>query len=161
MRTLLLVLLCCARAAAQDAPPVPHTLALGVNYLGGQLDYDFGRGHRLELRYLTGKTDSDEGRITSSTLGLRGYQRFKINGPYHPYVGAEVAYVNSKVGGGVYSVHGFAPGVFVGIDRKLWRRISAGLDIGPYLFALNERSTDTRTTSVDIIANVFILVHIF
>ena len=163
MRLLLLAALCCAPARAEEAQTEapPRALGVGVNDLGGQLDYDFGRGHRLELRYLTGKEDSDEGRIATSVIGMRVYQRFRIQGIYHPYVGAEASFVQAKIAGGAYSVNGAAPGLFVGVDRDLGKRFSMGLDIGPYLFILHERSTNTRGTSFDVIANAFLLFHVY
>jgi|CXWL01.1.fsa_nt_gi hypothetical protein len=155
MRALTFVMLFCS------VPAAAAELGVGINYLGGQLDYDFGRGHRLELRYLTGKQASAVGTVTTSVAGLRGIQRFRMTGIYHPYAGVELAYVNARAAGDVYKVSGAAPGAFVGIERRFGSRLSAGLDLGPYVFILKDSATRSGQTNFDVVANAFLLFRIY
>ena len=166
MRALVLVLFCCLPAAADDAPDLSQnqhrrSLGLGVNYLGGQVDYDFGKGKRVELLVQQGQESSSEGRIRSTTVGLRAMQRYRIAGVYHPYIGAQAAYVDAKVAGGAYKVTGGALGPLIGVERSLSSRLSAGLDAGPCLFVLNERNTRTGGAQFDVVLNAFLLLRAY
>lgn len=160
MRTALLLLIIASPALAEEQRSRP--LSIGINYLGGQLDLDVGRGKRLEARLITGEQSTEQGRVSATLIGIRGYQLFRAQGAYHPYFGVEGAYVSADTrGSSVYHVSGVAAGVFAGLERKVTSLVSIGLDAGPYLFMVSERDTGASSSNVDIVANAYVLFRLF
>ncbi len=148
-------------AAPVASQPEPARLAVGINVLGGQVDYQLGRALRLEARALTGSSASESGRVSSAVAGLRGYRIFRFERATRPFLGAEASWVDSRAKGASYRASGPALGAFVGVERRLASRTWIGFDAGPYLFALHERTTRTAQTSLEFVANSFVMIYLF
>ncbi|MBI4369584.1 MAG: outer membrane beta-barrel protein [Elusimicrobia bacterium] len=147
------------RSSAEGANP--YRFALGLNYLGGQIRYDLDSRWSGELRYLTGSEDAATGKITSQIFGLRGYRFFRADSRYRFFLGTEAALVNSDQKNTSYTVSGPAIGGFGGVEYRFGKRFSLGLDIGPYLLSLKEEKTDVSETSLEFIANTFLILYLF
>ncbi len=147
-------------AIADDATE-PARLALGVNVLGGQLDYKPTRATRLEVKAQAGSASSDAGTVHSTLAALRAYGSFRVDSAYEPYLGAEFGLVQSHIAGGAYNASGGEGGVFGGIERRLFARTWLGLDIGPYVYSMKEKTTGSRDTTVVFVANIYLLLYLF
>ena len=134
---------------------------IGINNLGGQIDYRFSPALRVEIRMLTGQANSDAGKVTSQVLGLRLYRIFRITGLYRPFIGTEADYVRSTVSNGLDMVSGPDLGVFGGIERHVWKSLWIGADAGPYVFSLNDAGTETSQVSVQFVVNAYIMMYLF
>ena len=147
------------RVQAADVSSDEFRWAIGINYLGGQIDCRFNPNWIGELRYVTGSTKTDDGTIKASVLGLRGYRLYRKDKNIRPYLGAETGYVSSNSFG--YKTSGFDLGGFGGIEYGLGRRVFLGLDIGPYLFSLKEKNTHVSDSGLEFVANAAIIVYLF
>lgn len=137
------------------------TFGIGVNVLGGQLSYQPTSATRAELRYQTGKNGSGADRVTSSIAGLRGYRLFWIGNATRPYLGLEAAYVATKESAGGRALTGAAGGAFIGFERRLLSRLWIGIDAGPYLVHLREKTSGTKDTSLEFVANTSLSLRLF
>jgi hypothetical protein len=78
------------------ADDVPHKLAVGVTYLGGQLHWGFAPKWALELRLLHGdEVSSTAGTVSATAFGLRGYRYFSAPRRARIFVGLEGAATRS------------------------------------------------------------------
>ena len=146
--------------AAQAVEPASPKLAVGINYIGGQIDYDFTPNVRGELRLVTGSQASPSGTVSSRTFGARAYRLFGSSATRF-YCGAELAYVKASQRGSVYRVTGAAGGGFIGMERKFARRAAVGVDAGPYFFSLREAATNASETTFDFVLNTYVLLYLF
>ena len=144
--------------AAESASP--ERLAVGVNVIGGQLDYAPTRDWRVELRYVGGSQSSSGGTVSSQVMGLRGYRVFGA-APTRFYSGAEAAYVGAKQRGTDYRTTGTAIGAFIGLERRIARRLWIGIDAGPYVLALRESVSHASSTNVEFVLNSYALLWVF
>ena len=69
------------------------------------------------------------------------------------FAGVEAGYVSSSASGSAYKVAGPLAGAVAGVEFRVLRRLAVGLDAGPYLFALHEKSTAASQTSADFVFN--------
>lgn len=139
----------------------PYRLAVGFNYIGGQIRYDLDSRWTGELRYLTGSENGAVGKVSSQVFGLRGYRFFREDSRYRFFLGAEAALVSSDQKNTSYRVSGPAIGGFGGLEFRLGKRFALGLDLGPYLLSLQENETAVSETSLEFIANTYFIVHLF
>lgn len=153
MRLAALLAAALAGGAAAEEPP-PDRLAVGVTAVGGQLDWTFARRTRAELRYVTGES----GAIRSNAVGLRGY-RLIGSSATRPYAGAELAYVGAK-GGGARAA-GTAGGAFVGVERRIARRVALGADAGPYVFSMRDAATRVSDSTLEFVLNCSAMLFLF
>ena len=144
--------------AVEPAPP--KRLAVGINYIGGQIDYDFTPHVRGELRLVTGNQTSASGTVSSTVFGARGYRLFGSSAARF-YCGAELARVKAKQRAGAYTVTGMAGGGFIGMERKFSRRAAVGVDAGPYFFSLREAATGASETTFDFVLNSYVIFYLF
>lgn len=140
--------------------PERHTLGIGVNYLGGQVRYHFAPAWAGEVRYVTGRENSEDGAINSQVVGLRLY-RFYGGKDLHLFVGVEGDYVTSSQNSTSFKVSGLAAGAFGGLAYPISSRLSIGADIGPYVFSLKESSTRVSNSSLEFVANSFFNFYVF
>ena len=156
MRALLLLALLSIPAAAEE----PRA-ALGFTVLGVQASWDVTPVWRGEFRWLTGKENSDYGQVTANVFSARAYRFFHESNATRPYWGAEAGYVSASPAQSKFQVTGLTAGAFLGVERRFSTRLRAGLDLGPYVFALQEHSTDQSSQSLDFILNFYFLVYLF
>lgn len=149
-------------SSIEDSPgqEPPATLGLGVNDLGGQLAYQPTPRTRLELRYQIGKNGSGSDQVSASAVGLRGYLLSWTDGATHPYLGLEAAYLMGRDRSS-HSVVGEAGGAFIGIERRLTRRLSIEVDAGPYFLYLRENEFHMTDASLQFVANTSLMFFIF
>lgn len=144
----------CVNSHAEDK------FAIGVNYLGGQIRYHLSPKWAAEGRYLTGTEDAAAGEVKASVGGLRGYRFFGLEGKFRFFLGAEVASVSAKQTGSTYKVSGMASGAFGGMEYRMGR-LALGLDMGPYVMALKEKSRNVSDTSLEFVLNSYFTFYLF
>ncbi|MBI4369877.1 MAG: hypothetical protein HY547_06585 [Elusimicrobia bacterium] len=71
-------------------------LAVGLNFIGGQIRYHLSPRWVAEGRYLTGTEDAKGGEVKAVVVGLRGYRFFGLGGRFRFFLGAEAASVSAK-----------------------------------------------------------------
>jgi len=156
----LAVLVWFATPARSAEPASPETLALGVNVIGGQIDYAFNRAWRGELRFVSGSQESSVGTVSSQVVGLRAYRLFGASATRF-YAGAEAAFIRAKQNGSGLRTTGGALGGFIGLERRIARRVALGVDAGPYAVTLRESASRASSTSVEFVLNTFILFYVY
>ncbi len=143
-------------------PGVAHErLALGINYTGGQLRWNFSPQWAAEVRYQQGQASSNYGDVKAVVFGLRGYRTSHPASRLPFYWGSEVAVTNAKPETSGYSTNGFAAGAFAGMRYRASRRISLDIDLGPYVISQTETNTHTTATNLDFVLNTALIVGIF
>jgi hypothetical protein len=155
--SLLALLLLCASMQAAD---MPHTLALGATVVGAQLHWGFASKWALEVRALRDqeKEESDTGTITAYATGLRAYRYFRPATAGHRtriYMGLEAASTRSTSDNNDYKTSGFAFGGFGGAEIYLLRRLSLGLDMGPYVISSKVRGGNTSSGEMSVVVNTY------
>lgn len=134
-----------------------NKLALGATYGGAQIHWGFAKKWALEARGLKGEQTSTEGTLTSTVYSLRGYRYFRAPSRLRFYMGLEGASTHSKSNGfNAYETTGFAAGGFGGSEIYLMRRLSVGVDVGPYLISSSVRRTDTAESEFSIVINAYL-----
>lgn len=138
------------------AAPVPHTLAIGTTYIGGQVHWGFAKKYALELRGLRNKEEStEEGTITGTVIGLRGYRYFRPPSRVRFFIGVEGATTRSYSSSYDYKTSGFAFGAFSGTELYLLKHLSVGVDVGPYLLTSRVQNSSTQDGEMFIVVNSF------
>jgi hypothetical protein len=138
-----------------QAEEVPHKLAVGTTYIGAQLHWGFAEKWAVEARVLTGEAQSSVGNVTSTAAGLRGYRYFRRPSRIRFFMGLEAASTRSYSKQYDYETSGVAFGVFGGTELYLLRRLSVGVDVGPYLLSSKVRNSNTGDANVSIVINSF------
>lgn len=151
---------CLASAARAEEAPPPSRLAVGANVVGGQIDYQFSPSWRGEARLVTGRQAASGGTISSQVAGLRLYRLFG-SGATRFFLGGEGAFVTAAQKNTSYRASGPACGAFLGVERRITRRIWLEADAGPYAFSLKESATHAKETSVDFVLNSSVMVYLF
>ena len=149
-----------AAAAAEPATP-PDRLAIGVDYGGGHVRAGFGPRWAGELRFQQGHAPSVDGDVRADAFGLRGIRFLKVWRTWRFFVAAEGDYIATERTVSSYSVSGFAAGAAIGAEVRLLRRLCLGVDAGPYLFSLHEKTTRTSTNAVSFVANSSLTFYLF
>ena len=165
--------LLCAQAfagsspASTDQPDLKRKFAVGVDYIGGELDYGFKQVWSVEIRVLTDKTASDFGDLRTYAMGLCLDRHFRTDQKLQYYVGVEGAYIYSalKTGGyssaHEYSSNGESFGIYGGIEYYLLRRLSVTFDMGPFYTLVKERTSQMTNNGVDFVFNSAVRFYIF
>lgn len=138
-----------------NAAELPHKLALGVTNVGVQVHWGFADKWALEARGLKGEENSSEGTISSTVYGLRGYRYFRAPSRVRFYFGAEGAATYSHTDRYDYKTTGFAAGGFFGSEIYLMKRLSVGVDAGPYFLSSKVKDSNTSDSEVYIVINSF------
>jgi hypothetical protein len=152
-----------ASRQSYEAGSVPprYRLAAGISYTGFQVRYHLTGRWAAEGRFQFGKADSNYGDVKSNVEGIRLY-RFL---PYRPklswYLGGEAAHASAEAQESSYKTDGFALGVFGGMEYRVLKRVSVGVDIGPYAIALKEQQTGQSQSSLDFVVNTALNFYIF
>jgi hypothetical protein len=73
----------------------------------------------------------------------------------------EGAYVSSRSTSGTYRNSGPAFGGFGGVERKISSRVWVGVDAGPYVISLQDKTAHVSDTSLEFVANSFVMVYLF
>ena len=134
-----------------------ESISLGINSLGGQMRYLFAPAWAAEARYTTGSA----AQVRAHTFGLRGYRLFKTGKIIKPYLGAEVAYATASQRSTGYQARGQAVGCIGGIEYRMSKRLSIGLDIGPYVLMLRSGNTGRSDTSLNFVGNCQVNIYVF
>jgi hypothetical protein len=135
--------------------------AAGASYTGFQLRYQFSCRWAVEGRAQFGSADSDYGKVSSKVFGIRGYRFFPFRDYLAWYTGGEVAYARAQSDTTSYETKGFAAGGFGGMEYRIAKRVSVGVDIGPYIISLRETQTQMTQTSLDFVVNTAINFYLF
>ncbi len=155
-----LLFLTAAAGVGQAADPKPHRWGLGVNYTGAHLNYRYGR-QMLEARWQTGREGTGDEKITSHIAGLRWYRFLNPKSKQRFYFGFEADHSQSVQETGTLKVSGILLGGFMGLERDMGRRFSVGADVGPYLFAFEEKNTRASSTELEFVANTHVTWRFF
>lgn len=123
------------------AASVPYKLAIGTTYIGGQLHWGFARKWAFELRNLKSREEGAEGTVTAKVLGARGYYYFRAPSRARFYMGLEAASTESSTSEYYFQTKGTAFGCFTGTELYLLRRLSVGVDVGPYFLSSKVQRT--------------------
>ncbi len=134
---------------------IPHRLALGTTVIGGQVHWGFADRWAVEARVLTGKEESQAGTVTGAAYGLRGYWYFRKPSRVRFFLGGEVAATRSYSQRYDYETNGMAYGAFGGSELYLLKRLSVGVDMGPYLLTTRVRDSETRNGEIVSVINTF------
>lgn len=154
-RNILLLALSVAAPAVWGAD-VPHKLAVGTTYIGGQIHWGFANRWALELRALKGeKTSTNTGTVTGNAYGMRGYWYFRRPSRVRFFTGLEAAATRSTSESYNYKSTGMAFGGFAGTEIYLLKRFSIGVDVGPYFLSTKVRNTDTSDGETTFVINSF------
>ena len=138
------------------AADVPHRLAAGTTYIGGQLHWGFSERWAVEVRALTGEKDTTTmGTVTGSAYGLRGYWYFRRPSRVRFFTGVEAATTRSTSDLHNYKSTGMAFGGFAGTELYLLKRLSVGVDVGPYYLTTKVRNTATTDGETAFVVNSF------
>lgn len=137
------------------AATISNKLALGVTYGGGLVHWGFARKWALEFHGMQGEATGTDGTIKSTVFGLRMMRYFRAPSRLRFYAGLEGASTHSTSDRTEYDTSGFAAGAFGGTEIYLLRRLSVGVDIGPYLLSTNVRRSQTTDGDVTIVINSF------
>jgi len=159
-------------SAESDEPspeqPYMRKLGLGAVYTGFQVRAGFLKSWSAEMRYLLAQAETESRTVKSSVVSGRIYKHFRINRPIQLYAGGDFSYGwanGSASSGSAYSgdlkASGYAAGGFGGIEYYILRRLSIGLDIGPYYIDMKEKTTGERDRGLDFVFNTFINVYFF
>ena len=151
---------CFSGAVFAEPNTEPSRLSLGANVIGAQIGYNISHDWRVEMRTVTGKQNADAGKIRSQVSGLRGYRLFG-SGATRFYLGAEAGYVVASQENSSYRATGAVAGGFLGVERRLTRRIWIGVDAGPYYFSLKEKATQATDKGMDFVLNSAVMFYIF
>jgi len=157
---ILALLVWLASPAQSGETASPKTLAVGVNVIGGQIDYAFDRAWRGELRFVTGSQASSTGTVSSQVTGLRAYRLFGASATRF-YAGAEAAFIRAKKSGSALRTTGGALGGFIGLERRIAKRVALGVDAGPYAVSLRESASRASSTSIEFVLNTYILFYVY
>ncbi len=156
LHTFLLLLTLLVFPPWAQADDMPHRWAVGTTYIGGQLHWGFAERWALELRALKDeKADPSAGTMEASVYGLRGYRYFRKPSRLRFYAGIEGATTHSKSNLNAYTTSGFAIGGFGGTEIYLIKRLSVGIDVGPYLLTTKVHNSQTDDSEVAIVINSF------
>ncbi len=139
-------------AQAESVEPY-HELSLGATYIGAHIHLGFGSRWAAEARTVSGHADSTSGRITANSYGLRAYRYFRAPSRIRFFLGAEGALTTSSARQNNYKTNGTAFGAFAGTEIYATRRLSIGLDAGPYFLVTKVRNTSTSETGVEFVVN--------
>ncbi len=144
------------RVPEPSGPPAPRErLSIGLNYTGGQVRWRLSPRWAAEGRLQFGSADSNYGKVHSNVFGLRAYrfipctEREKVSW----YLGGEAAYTTAESDSTSYRTTGFAMGGFGGLEYRILSKLSAGVDIGPYVISLKEKQTGLTSTGLDFVIN--------
>jgi hypothetical protein len=154
----LLLFFLCALVASGSAfcqGVVSHKLALGAAYGGGQIHWGLAKKWAMELRGLKGKQTGNEGEVSSTVIGVRGYRYFRPPSRIRFYLGLEAASTRGKAPVNNYQTTGVAIGGFAGTEIYLMKRLSVGVDIGPYSISTRVRRSATSDQELYIVINSF------
>jgi hypothetical protein len=141
-------------ASAAKAAPVHNKLALGVPVAGAQIHWGFASKWALEARFLQGKAESETDEIKSNVFGLRLYRYLNRPLRWRFFWGLEVAKTDSQSDTSTYETTGTALGGFIGTEFYLARRLSVGMDVGPYAISSETRG-GTTDSEIDTVINAF------
>jgi hypothetical protein len=153
--TLLLLLILVTSPGTLKAASVPHKLAVGTTYIGGQLHWGFAQKWALEFRGLKSKQTTDQETVTAYAYGARGYRYFRSPSRVRFFMGLEGAATRSSSSSNDYKTTGFALGGFAGTELYLLKRLSIGVDVGPYMLTSQVRQSETTDGDVAIVINTF------
>lgn len=113
---------------------------ISLNYPGVGLKYQFINRNLLELRFQFLNEEKDE----TSLFGFRYYRTFDLKRIVY-YLGAELSLFDYKLRNLDCSSAGYILGVFLGIEKFVYKTLSLNLDIGPYFAIANvENITETE-----------------
>ena len=151
-----------------DQPEIKRKFAIGIDYMGGEIDYGFKKVWSAEFIFLIDKTSTDLGTLTTFAPGLRVNRHFKTEQRLQYYAGFHGAYINSSLKSSgysssthEYSTTGEAFGIYGGIQLYLLRRLSITLDMGPYYLLLKERTSQMTGNGLDFVINSAVKFFIF
>lgn len=139
------VLISCSPSAQADS--VPHKLAIGTTYIGGQVHWGFAKKWAVEVRSLKSEDKGQEGTVKAEAVGARGYYYFRPPSRVRFFMGLEGASTKSFSSQYNFQTSGTAFGAFMGTELYLMRRLSVGVDVGPYI--LSSKVKDARINNGD------------
>ena len=137
--------------------------AVGLNVTGAGLRYGVSRRCALDLRWQTGRADSEAGKTDADAFGLRATRFFSAGRRWRSYGGVEVAWLRSKTDGAgeKFKTSGYASGAFAGIEYYVMRNLSLAVDAGPYFAAAKEKTTKASSSGVDVVLNSAVHFYLF
>ena len=151
----------CAPASAADGPQ-SYRFAVGVDYGGAHLHWGLTPRWATELRWQRASSQSGDGRVRAEAFGLRGVRYSSEWKSWRFLGGVEGDYVAADAAGTTHArVSGAGLGAFIGAEARVTRRITIGVDAGPYLLSLKERTTHASDSSVEFVANSSLSVYLF
>lgn len=134
-RTLAISILLIAFGAPLCGASTPYKLAIGTTYIGGQVHWGFAKKWALEMRSLKSEDEGQEGTVMAEVFGARGYYYFRAPSRVRFFVGLEAASTKCTSSQYNFQTKGVAFGGFTGTELYLLRRLSVGVDVGPYFLS--------------------------
>lgn len=144
----------------KEIEQIPH-LSLGLVYTGAQVRYRFGRRLGLEIRYLRDSATAGTGDVKADVLGGRIYLFTRPQKQVTFFGGGEGASVSEKTEGSDQKIKGTALGGFGGVEYRVSKRFSLGLDVGLYNISLQKTTTSAQESGIDFVINSFLNFHVF
>jgi hypothetical protein len=155
-RAFILAILLLVLPHVGQAGEVPHKLAVGATVVGAQVHWGFAKRWAVELRALKDETTSEtSGEVTAYAYGVRGYRYFRRPSRLRFFMGVEAAATRSYSSLYEYETTGYAFGGFGGAEIYLLRRLSVGVDAGPYFLSSEVRRSNTSEGETAIVVNSF------
>lgn len=138
--------------AATESSGTPPGWSLGLAYTGGLIRYRPRARWGVEGRWLVDSSDS----IHATALGARIY-RFFAAGRVDYYAGVEGDGLTARSRPDDLSFRGWSAGAFLGVERRLTRRLSVGMDGGIYDIDLKAASIGAAGNGVDFVLNTALI----
>jgi hypothetical protein len=147
-------------ASAMSVEDIPR-LSVGLAYTGAQVRWRLGRRWGLEARYLKETAAAETGDVTADVMSGRLYLFSRGVTRFTFYGGGEGGSVVVKTAGSNEKISGTVLGGFTGLEYRLAKRISWGLDVGLYQISLKKTAISVQDSGMDVVFNSFLNFHLF
>jgi hypothetical protein len=145
-------------AAPPEKTEFRRSWGVGLGMIGPLVRKGFKKDYSLEGHYFFGETGDDD--LSAHVFfGMRGYRHFRTDRRLQLFAGLEADYVLGETR--IQKSTGYLTGGFAGIEYYLTRRLSLGLDLGPYYVWLKEKDFGNSGGGVDFVLNTFLNFYIF
>lgn len=136
-------------------------VSVGVVYTGVQARWRMGSRFGIEARYLKDSASSDIGDVTANVMSGRLYLFSRPRHRFTFYGGGEGGSVVLKTAGTSEKINGTAFGGFAGLEYRIAKRFSWGMDVGLYEIALKKTTISIQESGTDVVINSFLNFHLF
>ncbi|MCS7151235.1 MAG: hypothetical protein NZ928_02465 [Endomicrobia bacterium] len=144
---LLIVVLCNSATASGESF---GRGGISFNYPGVGMRYVFKK-NIVELKYQKVKDDYE-----TTLYGLRYYRLLHLKNIF-PYFGGELGIFNTSETKGVEDASGRAVGVFIGVEKFIFKKFSVNMDIGPYIAVVDKPGKNSISVNeFDFVLNISI-----